>query len=224
MSDRDSPPEVAALRRRLEEQQREFAVLQRAFTLVTAENQALQQLLRAAVNAENLDALFDRTVDLMMDLLSDAPISLDAQGLVLLGSGIDHAVAQMAFPQGVLATLTASRVTEQKVRSVEVTARGAYVVADLLGQTISLHRHTSGEYLNQNHRGVKYRQEGIVERIHVPAFEPLLLELQRFVDSILDGKPSAVPADDGLRALQLAYRVRSSIEARRRELSFPLPS
>ncbi|MBI3998126.1 MAG: GAF domain-containing protein [Armatimonadetes bacterium] len=69
MSDRDSPPEVVALRRRLEAQQREFTVLERAFTLVTTENQALQQLLRAAVNTENLDALFDHTVDLMMDLL-----------------------------------------------------------------------------------------------------------------------------------------------------------
>lgn len=69
MSGSDPQQEIAILRQRLEEQKREFAVLQRAFTLVSAENQAMRQLLRAALDSENLDVLFDRTVDLMMDLL-----------------------------------------------------------------------------------------------------------------------------------------------------------
>jgi GAF domain-containing protein len=69
MSDKDLTQEVAALRQRLEERQREFAVLQRAFTLVSAQNQAIQQLLRITLHAPNMDDILDRTVDLMMDLL-----------------------------------------------------------------------------------------------------------------------------------------------------------
>jgi len=69
MSDRDPAQEAAALRQRLEERQREFAVLQRAFTLVTAQNQAMQQLLRVALHSPSLDEVLDRSVDLMMDLL-----------------------------------------------------------------------------------------------------------------------------------------------------------
>jgi predicted dehydrogenase len=68
-----------------------------------------------------------------------------------------------------------------------------------------------GEYLNFNHRGVKYRQESIVERIHVPIFEPLFLELQQFTNCVLEGQQPAVSARDGLNALELASRIRQTI-------------
>ncbi|NLE75697.1 MAG: Gfo/Idh/MocA family oxidoreductase [Chloroflexi bacterium] len=185
--------------------------------ILAIEFRRLSPLAGSNVDVDVISDLMIHDLDLLHELLGEDPTSLAAHGLVVLGRGIDHASAQLGFAKGTLATLTASRVTEQKVRSVEVTARGAYVVADLLAKTISLHRHTSGEYLSQNHRGVKYRQEGIVERIHVPALEPLLAELQRFVDGILDGKASAVPAEDGLRALQWADRVRQSVQSHRLE-------
>jgi predicted dehydrogenase len=80
-----------------------------------------------------------------------------------------------------------------------------------LNKSISVYRQTTGEYLNQNHRGIKYRQEGVVEWIHVPIFEPLFLELQHFVDCILEGKPCLVPARDGLKALRLAAMIRNAL-------------
>ena len=83
--------------------------------------------------------------------------------------------------------------------------------SDLLNKSISVHRRTIGQYVNHNHRGVKYRQESIVECIHVPIFEPLLLELQHFVDCITQNKPTQVPARDGLNALQLAVTIRDVI-------------
>jgi len=43
-----------------------------------------------------------------------------------------------------------------------------------------------GEFLTNHNRGLLYRQESIVERIHVPIFEPLFLELQHFTDCIID--------------------------------------
>lgn len=69
MSDRDLNQEAAGLRQRLDDRQREFVVLQRAFTLVTAQNQAMQQLLRIVANHPSLDDVLDRTVTLMMDVL-----------------------------------------------------------------------------------------------------------------------------------------------------------
>lgn len=155
--------------------------------------------------------LMTHDVDLALDLMGREPVSVDAYGLTAFSGYIDHAVAHLCFGSGPILTLTASRVTEQKIRSIEVTALEAYVEADLLNKSLSVHRRTIGEYLNHNHRGVKYRQESVIERIFVPTLEPLFLELQHFVDCILHHGSPRVSARDGLNALRLVMDIRNAI-------------
>jgi len=157
-----------------------------------------------------LDLMIHDT-NLVLDLVRRQPVTVNAYGLAALSGTIDHAVAHLGFESGPLVTITASRITEQKVRSIEVTALDAYLECDLLNKSISVHRRTIGQYVNHNHQGIKYRQESIVERIHVPSFEPLFLELQSFIDCILERKPPAISARDGLQALALASSVRRMI-------------
>jgi predicted dehydrogenase len=165
----------------------------------------------------DVDVILDlmiHDIDLALNLMGQEPTSVTAYGLTAFSSAIDHATVQLGFDAGPLLTLTASRVTEQKIRSIDVTTLKAYVEADLLNKSILVHRRTTGEYLSQNHQGIKYRQESIVERIHVPMLEPLLLELQGFVESILENKPSSIPARDGLKTLRLATVIRNTIYER----------
>ena len=162
----------------------------------------------------DVDVILDlmiHDIDLMRDLVGEEPMSVDAYGLTAFSGVADHVVAHLGFAKGPMLTMTASRITEQKVRCIEVTAREAFIEGDLLNKSICVHRRTTGQYENQNHRGVKYRQESLLERIHVPIFEPLFLELQHFVDCILEGKPSMVSARDGLEALRLAAIIRASL-------------
>jgi predicted dehydrogenase len=170
----------------------------------------------SAFEASNsdVDVILDLMIhdfDLVLDLIGRAPERVMAMGLSALGQSVDHAVVQLYYTGGPLVSLTASRVTEQKVRSIEVTCADAYVECDLLNKTIEVHRSTIGEYLNHNHKDVKYRQESLVERLHVPAQEPLFLELQSFVDSIVQDKPVMVSVADGLRAVQVAEATRQAI-------------
>jgi predicted dehydrogenase len=165
----------------------------------------------------DVDVVLDLMIhdlDLMLDLFGGPPQALEAYGLSVADGVVDHAIAHLNYPGGPLITLTASRVTEQKVRSVEVTAQDSYLECDLLGKNIAVHRSTIGEYVNNRQRGVKFRQESIVERIHVPPFEPLFLELQHFVDCLATARPALVPASAGLRALELAEAVRAAARGR----------
>ena len=161
-------------------------------------------------------------VDVVRDLMiHDLDLAVDLVGLEIEGritawgrsintDAIDHAVANLAFRNGPIVTLFASRVTEQKVRAIEVIAEGAYVEADLLNKSVLVHRRTFPRYLD-NHNITSYRQESVIERIHVPMFEPLMLELRHFVDCVRENCPSQVTGSDGLRALQLAEAVASGI-------------
>ncbi len=156
-----------------------------------------------------LDLMIHDT-NLVLDLLGRDPASVDAYGMAVFGNALDHTVAHLTFDSGPLLTMTASRVTEQKIRSIEVTAMQAYLECDLLNKSISVHRRTVGEYLAHN----KYRQESIVERIQVPIFEPLFVELQHFIECIVENKTPMVSARDGLRALRLVDTIRNSVYER----------
>jgi len=177
----------------------------------------LRRLSAYAGSNTDVDVILDlmiHDIDLVLNMIGQEPVAVNAYGLTAFSGTVDHVVVDLDFESGPLLTMTASRVTEQKVRSIEVTALEAYLEGDLLNKSISVHRRTIGEYLSRNHQGVKYRQESIVERIHVPMSEPLLLELQHFVDCVAEGKPTMIPSRDGLKALRLAAAIQASVRER----------
>lgn len=151
-------------------------------------------------------------LDLVLDLIHEEPISINATGLKVFNENLDHAIAQLSFTSNPMVTLTASRVTEQKIRAIDVTARGAYVETDLLNKSISVHRRSVGEYLNQNYGNVKYHQESIVERILVPPIEPLFGEIEYFVNCVVEQKAPCVSARDGTEALRWVHEIRKTID------------
>jgi predicted dehydrogenase len=160
-----------------------------------------------------LDLMIHDT-DLVLDLIGEEPEEIIAYGLSALGSAVDHVNVQLIFKSAPMVTMTASRVTEDKVRSIDVTAWEAYVQTDLLHKTVEVHRRTIGQYLNHSKRGVKYRQESILERIVVPIVEPLYSELQHFIDCVAERKAPVVTARDGMRALRLASQICEAAQKR----------
>lgn len=163
----------------------------------------------------DVDVVLDLMIhdlDLMFDLVGENIISVHASGLAPFGSALDHVVAQCWCEGNQLVTLCASRVTEQKIRSIEVTTREAYLEADLLNKKISVFRGSLGEYLNQNKNGVKYRQESIIEQILVPNIEPLLAEIQSFMQCVRNHTIPCASVDHGVKALRLANLIREMVE------------
>jgi hypothetical protein len=83
-----------------------------------------------------------------------------------------------------------------------------------LNKSVLVRRRTFLQYLD-NHNTTKYHQESIIERIHVPMFEPLMLELRHSVGCARENRPSQVSGSDGLRALQLAETVSNEVAHQR---------
>lgn len=163
---------------------------------------------------KDVDVIFDlmtHDIDLALDLLGKEPSKIMAYGMDTFSGNVDHAMAHFCYEVGPLLTLTASRITEHKIRSIEVTTPDAYLEVDLLNKNILVHCGVTGEYLHHN-SSVKYRQESIVERIVVPNYEPLLLELQHFIDCAINGKQPLVNVRDGFKTIWLASLIRESIK------------
>lgn len=154
-------------------------------------------------------------IGLVVDMFEMEPVSVDAHGFAVFTDTIDYGMAILKYDPELLLTLTASRVTEQKIRAISVTTREAYIEADLLHKTIEVHRRTLGDYVNHTNSH-KYRQESLIERIVVPTMEPLFLELQDFITCVADSKVPQVTAEDGYNALRYVLLLREKILESRR--------
>jgi predicted dehydrogenase len=149
-----------------------------------------------------INDLMIHDIDLLLDLVGQPVEAVTAFGRSVLNGAIDHAMANFCFRDGPIATVVASRVTQSKVRRVDITAQNAYVEGDLMSKSVAIHRRLMNEY-----KGAKYRQESVIENIHIPVAEPLMLELQHFVSCIRENRQPQVPVEDGLRAMEFAAQI-----------------
>jgi predicted dehydrogenase len=166
------------------------------------------------MNKTDVDVIRDLMIhdlDLVTDLFGRDFQPPQVLGRAVSTNAVDHAVVNLSFRDGPIATLTASRITQQKVRMIEVTADNAYIEADLLGKSLVIHRHIFSRYID-NQTASTYRQESIIERIHVPYQEPLVVELEHFVHCVRHGLTSCVPGSDGLHALELAHTLLDQLQ------------
>ncbi len=175
-----------------------FAIVFRRLSSFSTSSQAVDVVLDLMIH----------DIDLMLDLCRGLSVSHhDGLGRIVRTREIDHGVAHVGFAGGPVVTLTASRVTEHKVRSIEVTTPSALIVADLLRKEIQSYRNTMSSYQAAD-GGVSYQQNTQIEQVQIPTIEPLLLEIQDFVRSARTGHPPLVTAEDATAALRLTQSLR----------------
>ena len=165
-----------------------------------------------ATHAADVSVVYDLIVhdlDLVLTLVGTLPTTVQAAGRKVRSLQLDHVVALLTFAGGPVVSLSASKVTQHKVRELTVTCADAFVVADLLARTVMIHRQSAADYFAQQDR-ILYRQEGLIEQVYVPPVEPLYAELQHFLACVREGREPQVGGEDALRVLTLA----DTIEAR----------
>ena len=140
-------------------------------------------------------------IDILLSLV-DAEI----ESLSAIARDEGHAAVQFRFADESIAALTASRLTQQKVRRLSVTAISCRVNVDFIAQTVEIHRHSVPEYVESN-GDIRYRHESVIERPIVENGEPLKAELEAFVTAARDGTEPVVTAEDALRVLEIAERI-----------------
>lgn len=93
----------------------------------------------------------------------------------------DIAEVNLGFPSGMLASLSASRVSQRKIRFMTIAERDRLIEIDLLRLDITIYRHVEAHFLTDH--GAAYRQQTVVDiPIIQNAREPLASQLDHFID------------------------------------------
>ncbi|UTF52061.1 Gfo/Idh/MocA family protein [Natronosalvus rutilus] len=152
-------------------------------------------------------------IDVVLSLLDESPTSVKSTGV----NDNRHASALLEFDSGIMASLTASRLTQRKVRRLTVTARECLVELDYIAQSIAIHRNSIPKYAERD-GNVRFQHESVVERPQVPNEEPLRNELEAFVQAVASNETPTVTIDDGLAALELTHQIEAQAMGDRSDL------
>ena len=151
-------------------------------------------------------------IDLARAAIGSEIVNVSAVGRAVRSGDIDLATALLTFENGVIANITASRVSQTKIRRISLTQRDNAVVADLLRQHVEVHRIEHSEYLSDG--GARYRQSGLVEIPFLAQHgEPLMHELRHFAACVQERRTPLSSGTDGLAALEVAISIRQQILA-----------
>jgi predicted dehydrogenase len=148
----------------------------------------------------DVDVVLDLMVhdlDIVLALDGTEPVQIEAVGVPVLTPKVDIANARLRFASGLIANLTASRVSLEKVRKFRVFAPRTYVSADFTAREAQVY---------------KLETEGGAPRIAAarhgaPDQEPLRLQIESFAGVVRGRSAPAVSGEDGRRALALALTI-----------------
>jgi predicted dehydrogenase len=101
----------------------------------------------------------------------------------------DVVEATLLFNSGLVASLSASRVSQRKIRTLEIAELDRLVEADLVRQDITVYRHVGADFLSGAQTG--YRQQTVID---IPTIEyrkePLAAQLDHFI-ALIRGEADA---------------------------------
>jgi len=146
----------------------------------------------------DIDVVLDLMIhdlDVVLSLVKSEVEAIEAVGVPVLTGRVDIANARVRFKNGCIATLTASRISRDRVRKIRFFQPSAYLSIDYAAQKLELWRLVKGN-------GTKPAIEG--GDVAVVNEEPLKRELSDFVAAVASRRAPAVTGADGRRALVLA--------------------
>lgn len=143
-------------------------------------------------------------LDLACWIADGYPVHVEAAATAVFSDSFDAASAVLEFKSGRIASLQASRITQDKVRRISISERERFIVADSIRQDVSIKRETSVEFEESG----MYRQANVVEVPYLDrSGEPLARELRDVINAITTGRAPLVDGRAGVNAVRLAYEV-----------------
>ncbi len=159
-----------------------------------------------ATDVDVITDLMIHDLDLVLAMVDEEPTQVDAIGSSVITEHVDIANVRLAFASGVVANITASRVSNKRFRRFRVFGPEGYFGADLAQQEIDVVR-PDGPATESGFPTL------MTEKMEFEQEQPLQTELAHFIDVAAGAAVPMVSGWQGLRALELAETVSAKIRA-----------
>ena len=156
-------------------------------------------------------------IDIILSVVKSEVSDIRASGVSVISNSPDIANARIAFKNGCVANLTASRISLKNMRKSRFFQRDAYISVDFLERKVEVVRmkdapETPGEFdmVLQNAEGL--RKQIYFENPQIRSNNAILDELESLAGAIEEDLQVPVSLEDGARALDVALRIIAAFE------------
>jgi len=153
----------------------------------------------------DIDVILDLMIhdlDLLLALDQTRAVQIDAVGVPILTDQVDIANVRIRFESGLIANLTASRVSAEKLRKFRVWGSKLYASCDFLTRQAQVARLVVDEG-----GAPAIRMESVGSNAEDPESEPLRRQAVAFVSAVENGAAPVVSGSDGLAVLRMAKEI-----------------
>jgi predicted dehydrogenase len=158
-------------------------------------------------------------IDIILSLVKSDVIDIQANGVAVVSDHLDIANARLQFENGAVANVTASRISQKKMRKMRIFQQDSYIALDFVTGVAEAYRlmlpdaEVNPNLISFGEIGVGDKKRKLVyEQPEQKELNALQYELQLFVNSVVNGTKPVVSGIDGLRALKVAELIIHKIE------------
>jgi predicted dehydrogenase len=152
-------------------------------------------------------------IDIILSLVKSKVTHIEASGVAVVSDEVDIANARLQFANGCVANVTASRISQRKMRKMRLFQRDAYISIDFLQRLSEVFRIVDPDeaapstvVLGQIEKG-KRKRHIIYEQPQTPEGDAMRAEWQAFLEAVRNNTRPIVNGEDGLKALQVAEEI-----------------
>ncbi len=158
-------------------------------------------------------------IDIILSLVKSEVKKVDASGVSVVSDSVDIANARIEFENGAVANVTASRISQKKMRKMRIFQRDSYISLDFttgvseVFRLLPINEEVKTGHITFDELGVGEKKKKIIyEQPEVVEVNALQHELRLFIEAVRDGKKPVVSGEDGLRALKVAEEIIHKIQ------------
>jgi predicted dehydrogenase len=136
-------------------------------------------------------------IDIVLSFVKSNLKSIEAYGAKVFTNNEDIVKARLRFENGSICDLTASRISLNKYRKMHIFQPDSYISIDFIRQNAKIYR----KIFSSNEQKIELIRPKIKKE------EPLKLELQNFINSIIENKKPIVTGYHAKQALEVAIEI-----------------
>ncbi len=157
-------------------------------------------------------------IDIILSFVKSPVAKIEANGVAVVSDSLDIANARIQFENGCVANVTASRISQKKMRKMRLFQKDAYLSIDFSEKHAEVFRlvgdgepRTKGAMMLGQIDSAKHKRNIVYELPKVEEVNALKYELELFAKAIQTHTPPPVTGEDGRRALEVAHIIMEKI-------------